>query len=196
MKNSEKVLTDSKIDLTDDVIMQREKTADHVKALIKKENYTVQMLADLVGASPATIRNYTHGRTSMSADIAKLFETKVGYIHPYWTGETDAKTWIEYQAELDRAEAIGAEEYYAAEQKEEELLTALFSRCGYRFENLSNMSGFDFTPDAKWPNRITALDDSEMVACFDDKELNGIIEKMHDIIALECFRKNRMLESK
>lgn len=183
MSRSKKVLTDFDIEC-------RKKAASRVKALTKSENTTYKKLADSLGIAESSVRNYASGRRTMRYDAARLFEAKTGIIYLYWTGETDCKTWSDYQSEQEKAESEGQAAYFADERRQEEQLKTLFSRCGFEYENLSRIPGFDFSKDAAWPNKLTSIGSPTISACFTDEELESIFSRLHDVVELECFKKS------
>lgn len=169
----------------------RQKSAERVKALKDERHSTYKDLAESIGISEATIRNYAHQRSAMDSSVARLFQEYTGIIWPYWIGETDCRTWEEHQIEQFEA----ASEAYAEMQEEElqriEQYKALFTVCGFQYENLALSPAYEFDPQAAAPHCIIGKNTPALSVKLNDTELNSLVDRLRAAIELECFLKSK-----
>lgn len=202
--------------------MKDESTAkivsEHIKQFISKtptrKKLTQKEAAEALGISLATLKRYIICEKTPSKNYAKAMETATGIIYPYWMGETECKTWIEYYAEIEKCEYEGMVEYEQEIAEEVERRRILFSRLGYRYESLEDdnklMTAL-FLPvstqkityaDAQQyyiaahPHKLTSLYAPEKSYYFDQKELNDLLNQLGDIIAFACFKKDSNLHNR
>lgn len=180
----------SKKVLTADDIKRREKSAERVKALKIKLNISYKTLADRVGLSEATIRNYVHKRSAMDSRVARLFQNQTGVIWPYWLGETDCTSWEEYQNEQSDIEAAVLSEIEKEEQKKKDHYSALFSLCDFQYSNLEYTPEYEFNTESPGPHRITDTE-TGITATLSDSELQTLIDRLRSTIQVECFIKSK-----
>lgn len=183
MSRSKKVLT------TDD-IKRRKKSAERVKALKNEMNISYKTLAVRLDLSEATIRNYVHLRSTMDGKAARLFQKLTGTIWPYWTGDTDCKSWDEYDIKQEMILDEALNEYEREQQAKEESYKALFTLCGFIYSKLSGAE-YEFNPTATCPHRIKETT-TGITAMLNDSELQALIVRLRSTIQLECFIKSKL----
>lgn len=188
MGRRKKVLTDTELEYC-------RKSANRVKALKNEKHITYKELADSLGIAEATVRNYAHQRSRMSASVARLFQELTGIISPYWTGEADCKAWDEFQMDQFEAACDAYAEIQEAEQLQAERFCALFDICGFRYENLSLIPAYEFGEQLSGSHRITSKSTPDITADLNDTELKAIITRLSAEIELECFLKAKKAKS-
>ena len=182
----------SKKVLTADDIKRREKSAERVKALKNEMKISYKTLADRLDLSEATIRNYAHLRSTMDSKAARLFQKLTGTIWPYWTGDTDCKSWDEYDIEQEMILDEALNEYEREQQAKEESCKSLFTLCGFIYSKLSGTAGaeYELNPNATGPHRIKD-NTTGITATLNDSELQALIDRLRSTIQLECFIKSK-----
>ena len=180
----------------------QKRMAEHVQTLIKKKSATIKQLADDLGVAESTLRNYAKGRTVMRPSIAQVFADKNGSIPAYWLGKTSCETWEDYRkeqaaleisADMERAIDAGEDAYYTELKRREKELSQLFSKLGFSCKDTSGSAAYDFQDIAanaahNAPYIITSLSAPELSASFTEEELQGIFERMRNVIDLELFK--------
>lgn len=180
--------------------------SEHIKQFMFKtptrKKLTQQEAADALGISVATLKRYIACETIPSENYAKAMETATGIIYPYWMGETECKTWIEYYTEIEKCESEGMEKY----DREIEQRQIMFYNCGYRYELLHDAvhdfaecgSDSDSTIiyQSYHPHQLTSFQEPDKHYYFNQEELDALINQLKDTIAFACFKKERATQQK
>ena len=188
-------------ELTKEKIIIREKSKKRITDFVnecKRSKLSLIEIADKIGITEGSLRNYQTGRNYISVPTAELFEKSTGFICEYWLGLAD-----EHITVAEREEELAArypDEWNTVEDKSEEIAKerttiAFFEQCGFRYKNLllhptayefSGLSGDCFCA----PHRIENVKRS--AECyFTEEELSDLFSKVHDLIELECFKKQK-----
>ena len=149
MKNSKKVFTEEEK-------IRLKKTAERVESLKDDFLMTYEELADYLGISESTLRNYVKQRSLMRENIAKIFEEKTNiHMWQYWTGESDCLSWEQYLLEIDISSIKELTEIEKEKQRIREQRKALFALCGFQYTDLSLIPEYEFDPHVTGIHRIT-----------------------------------------
>ena len=180
--------------LTSFDLEKREKTAARIKALKESRKDTIKSLALFLGVGEATLRNYTHARTSMDRATAELIAQKTGTIAPYWLGESDAKNWGDYRAEQESAASAGLEEYQALQERENIALRSFFLRCGFNYIDASQDPAtapeyFFGHLQNTGPHILTSVDHPALSASFSHDELEAVLSHIREVVELEVYKR-------
>ena len=188
-------------ELTKEKIIIREKSKKRITDFVnecKRSKLSLIEIADKIGITEGSLRNYQTGRNYISVPTAELFEKSTGFICEYWLGLAD-----EHITVAEREEELAArypDEWNAVEDKSEEIAKerttiAFFEKCGFKYENLYlHPSAFEFSGlsdgCACEPHRIENIM-QKTVCTFTDEELTALFSKISDLIELECFKKQK-----
>ncbi len=193
-------------ELTPVELEQRRKSRERIAAYLEEKKISRQGLANKLSISEGTIRNYLHGRSYMTFQIAQLFEFKTGIVHEYWLGLADYKTVNERETEaitmMGNKDAWNAvDETLVKQRKEDTERSILFSKCGFTYENLNfppgqlEFANINDPSKAVKSYRLTSISMPLLSADFTEAELGEIISRLqgtlHDYIELECYRKEK-----
>lgn len=184
-----------KIELTPAEVSRREKSKQRVSAFLSESEYPIYRIAQKMGISDSTLRNYKRGTTYISDNIASVFQNHTGIVRDYWTGRTDIRTIEDWKvAQEEERRTIYDDSWNAvdptAEEKRHTVIqnTALFERCGFTYSNLSG-TAYEFLQNADGEHKITSASDPSLSVSFTDEELERIINRMHELIESECLKK-------
>ena len=125
---------------------------------LRRENgWTQGELAEKLEREPITIGRYEKGY-GVREEVAKEIERITGVFWKYWTGETHLKDRGEYLRQesiaREKAEDEGLAEYEKERAEYQSQLRALFSLCGYRYEDNSAEAAFYDLADSANENEM------------------------------------------
>ena len=183
--------------------MERRKEAGRRIVQLRHENrWTQDELAEKVERAPISIGRYERGELDIPERTARRIEGMTGVFWKYWTGETHFKDRGEYLRQgsiaREKAEDEGSAEYEKERAEYQSQLRALFSLCGYRYEdNGAEADFYDLVhPDAEnelcpCRHKITDYKDPTVIYQFDDTELVALIAELRDAIGYAWYKKVR-----
>lgn len=166
---------------------KQSKSAARIEKWHKESNKTYAALADAVGISESTLRNYAHCRSFISKANAELIAKYTNSPAQYWMGETDCNTLSAFYEECKYLSEIDERGWDEEHARELFSLTSFFSLCGFEYENLEGTAE-EFNPQSKGFHKITNLRDPSIAAQLSDDDLHNILGRAHDLIELECFK--------
>lgn len=189
------------LEITEKEINRRKTSGLRIKSLRKTINYTQENLAEELGISVATIRNYEYGIYPVPKEyIRKLSELSKGdFCEEYLSGETEIKTQAAYNKFCDENEwwPDPDEDNRTHSLKEKRIRKILFAACGYRYIG-EGMAEYDFmeiiqgTESPKESNMLEPMDGSSPVMYFTDDEINSLITELKDHISFTCYKKGKL----
>ena len=154
-------------------------------------------LANKLGISEGSLRNYQAGRNYISLSTATDFEKLTGVSCQYWLGLIDEHITVAEQKEetamYDPDELNAKDDSIHLLKSEAQSLSIFFSKCGFSYENLSLKPTYEFwgvlhPQETFLPHKITSLRDPSIAAQLSDDDLHNILGRAHDLIELECFK--------
>ena len=181
--------------------IERRKEAGRRIVQLRHENrWTQDELAEKVERAPISIGRYERGELDSPERTARRIEGMTGVFWKYWTGETHFKDRGEYLRQesiaREKAEDEGLAEYEKERAEYQSQLRALFSLCGYRYEDNSAEAAFYDLADSANENelppcdhKITDYKNPEQVYQFDDEELKLLIVEFRDTIGYSWYKK-------
>lgn len=180
------------------------KAGVRLKTLREREGLTQSKLAEIIDRSVAQIRNYERGVTPLPQKVAFTISRRYGGIPEYWMGDTDCYTRQEFDIELDRIESEAMAEYHQQEQMGIVRCEAFFSLCGFGYKDMdgdpvyvAQSFGFDLEGYGDVyidQHKVFDINHPEETAYFSQDELDAILEKVHDLIAFECWKKQQVIK--
>ena len=180
--------------------IERNREAGRRMVQLRRENgWTQGELAEKLEREPITIGRYEKGY-GVREEVAKEIERITGVFWKYWTGETHFKDRGDYLRQesiaREKAEDEGLAEYEKERAEYQSQLRALFSLCGYRYEDNSAEAAFYDLADSANENelppcdhKITDYKNPEQVYQFDDEELKLLIVEFRDTIGYSWYKK-------
>lgn len=186
---------------TNSADIERRKEAGRRIVQLRHENgWTQEELAEKVERAPISIGRYERGELDIPERTARQIEGMTGVFWKYWTGETDFKNRSEYIRQesiaQEEAEEKGLAEYEKERAEYQSQLRALFSLCGYRYEDNSAEAAFfdlvDSANENEMPpcaHKVTDYKNPEQVYQFDDEELELLIAEFRDTIGYSWYKK-------
>lgn len=200
-----------KNDMSQQAILRRKIAGERLRMLRKGEiktpktpdHLTQKKLSAILDRDVSVIRGYESGK-GIPDEIAEKLELLTGIIKEYWTGSTAQKTQHGYQAECEENHTRA----FALDRLDSQLFTtdidraAFFRVCGFSYQHAPSAAA-DFAravnPPASETGLINPLDgwyhiDSLSPSPFDgvdftSEEVNSLIEKVRNVIELECYKK-------
>ena len=181
--------------------IERRKEAGRRIVQLRHENrWTQDELAEKVERAPISIGRYERGELDIPERTARRIEGMTGVFWKYWTGETHFKDRGEYLRQesiaREKAEDEGLAEYEKERAEYQSQLRALFSLCGYRYEDNSAEAAFYDLADSANENelppcdhKITDYKNPEQVYQFGDEELKLLIAEFRDTIGYSWYKK-------
>ena len=188
--------------------IERRKEAGRRIVQLRHENrWTQDELAEKVERAPISIGRYERGEQDIPERTARQIEGMTGVFWKYWTGETHFKDRGEYLRQeriyrrqesiaREKAEDEGSAEYEKERAEYQSQLRALFSLCGYCYEDNSVEADFYdlVNPDneSEMPpcrHKVTDYKNPEQVYQFDDEELKLLIVEFRDTIGYSWYKK-------
>ena len=181
--------------------IERRKEAGRRIVQLRHENrWTQDELAEKVERAPISIGRYERGELDIPERTARRIEGMTGVFWKYWTGETHFKDRGEYLRQesiaREKAEDEGLAEYEKERAEYQSQLRALFSLCGYRYEDNSAEAAYYDLADSANENelppcdhKITDYKNPEQVYQFDDEELKLLIVEFRDTIGYSWYKK-------
>lgn len=180
-------------------IERRKEAGRRIVQLRHKNGWTQGELAEKLEREPITIGRYEKGY-GVREEVAKEIERITGVFWKYWTGETHFKDRGEYLRQesiaREKAEDEGLAEYEKERAEYQSQLRALFSLCGYCYEDNSAEAAFYDLADSANENelppcdhKITDYKNPEQVYQFDDEELKLLIAEFRDTIGYSWYKK-------
>lgn len=157
---------------------------DRLIMLRKMNNETQSQAAAAADISMSTLRRYENGeypwKSSAMLKLAKHYNAPVAYIR----GESKSATWGEYEDEM--------QEFWTkeiqAEAKKYERMRLFFELCGVEYDDRN------YTADKGCYEQrycLTPFECPSSVSHFSQGELDNLLEKIHDLIAFECWKKQQ-----
>lgn len=202
-----------KKDMSQEAVQKRKTAGERLKMLRQgkiitlkpTERLSQRKLATYLDRDVSWIRAYESG-VGIPEEIAEKLECLTGIIKEYWLGSTDKLNWTDYQAEItERNQRLFAIDGLDSRVSSlDAARTTFFEVCGYSYAHLH--TGFvEFArvimPPAEQTESadpaagryyLTSLSypDIDEVE-FTPEEMDALIEKVKDLIAFECSRKQR-----
>ena len=180
--------------------IERNREAGRRMVQLRRENgWTQGELAEKLEREPITIGRYEKGY-GVREEVAKEIERITGVFWKYWTGETHFKDRGDYLRQesiaREKDEDEGSAEYEKERAEYQSQLRALFSLCGYCYEDNSVEADFYdlVNPDneSEMPpcrHKVTDYKNPEQVYQFDDEELERLIAEFRDTIGYSWYKK-------
>lgn len=183
-------------------------TSNRLVDLRKMRGLSQKDLARILDVAPLSIGRYERKESAWPdhhlKKLAAYFKVPLAYLY----GETDACTLLEYYQECGEAESAALEEHDLAEKAENARREAFFSMCGYLYKNLAlsrdpvymvQLFGLEYAGGEKHQHpvdehQIIDVNESETAIYLSGHDLDDILEKVHDLIAFECWKKQRKQE--
>ena len=181
-------------------IERRKESGQRIVQLRQKNGWTQDYLAEKLERAPISIGRYERGEQDIPERTARRIEDMTGVFWKYWTGETHFKDRGEYLRQesiaREKAEDEGFAEYEKERAEYQSQLRALFSLCGYCYEDNSVEADFYdlVNPDneSEMPpcrHKVTDYKNPEQVYQFDDEELKLLIAEFRDTIGYSWYKK-------
>lgn len=202
-----------KKDMSQEAVQRRKKAGERLKMLRQgkivtpkpTEQLSQRKLSTYLNRDISCVRAYESG-VGIPEEIAEKLERLTGIIKEYWLGSTDTLTWTDYQAEITernrRLFAVNGLDGRVASL--DAARTTFFEICGYSYEHI-HTPFLDFARAIMPPSEetekadptagryyLTSLSYPDINGVeFTPEEMNALIEKVKDMIAFECSRKQR-----
>jgi transcriptional regulator with XRE-family HTH domain len=184
-------------------VNERNVTGERIRELRKRNRETQEQLAETVNRdSSLTISRWEKGQNTPHPDCLELLAEHWNVPLEYLTGETDISDRVAFYEQRATAAQSAAEKRIAEEQAEQASMKTLFKKCGFQFDDLPLSAILDFAgvdgfistpPDMEAASqgrqfRLSNLNDPDFPpAYFSSSELRVLLERLHDMIAFECF---------
>lgn len=184
------------------------KSATRIKSLRKKNRLTQDELAKSIDRSVAMVRHYEKGEYPVPDEVAKSLYRRFGSIPEYWMGLTDAQTRAAFLAEVEAAEYAVIKEHSAEIEEENTRRRNFFNMCGYQYRDLAeshdpvywaHVWGVALENSEKYQHpvpeyQIIDTNEPETAMYLGEHDFQELLDKIHDLIAFECWKKQRKQE--